>query len=89
MLVVLGPDLVIQIGGAVLDDSISRECQWKCRSKIGDTRSAGGRLRRQRAADGNRSEVTDAVISGPWSAVYDRAENRLHGQKAVMALTMS
>jgi N-acetylornithine carbamoyltransferase len=34
-------------------------------------------------------EVTDAVIDGPRSVVYDQAENRLHGQKAVMALTMS
>jgi len=34
-------------------------------------------------------EVTDSVIDGPQSAVYDQAENRLHGQKAVMALTMS
>jgi ornithine carbamoyltransferase len=34
-------------------------------------------------------EVADSVIDGPQSAVYDQAENRLHGQKAVMALTMS
>jgi N-acetylornithine carbamoyltransferase len=34
-------------------------------------------------------EVTDGVIEGPRSIVYDQAENRLHGQKAVMALTMS
>jgi len=33
-------------------------------------------------------EVTDAVIDGPRSVVYDQAENRLHAQKAVMALTM-
>ncbi|MGZ8629281.1 MAG: ornithine carbamoyltransferase [Actinomycetota bacterium] len=33
-------------------------------------------------------EVADAVIDGPQSVVYDEAENRLHGQKAVMALTM-
>jgi N-acetylornithine carbamoyltransferase len=33
-------------------------------------------------------EVSDEVIDGPRSAVYDQAENRLHGQKAVMALTM-
>ncbi len=35
------------------------------------------------------SEVTDAVASGPRSAVYDIAENRLHVQKAIMALTMA
>jgi N-acetylornithine carbamoyltransferase len=33
-------------------------------------------------------EVTDGVIDGAQSAVYDQAENRLHVQKAVMALTM-
>ena len=33
-------------------------------------------------------EVTDAVIDGPQSAVFDQAENRLHAQKAIMALTM-
>ncbi len=33
-------------------------------------------------------EVTDGVIDGPQSIVYDEAENRLHVQKAVMALTM-
>ncbi|MGQ9466693.1 MAG: ornithine carbamoyltransferase [Anaerolineae bacterium] len=33
-------------------------------------------------------EVTDGVLDGPQSVVYDQAENRLHVQKAVMALTM-
>lgn len=34
-------------------------------------------------------EVTDAVIDGPNSVVYDEAENRMHAQEAVMALVMS
>lgn len=33
-------------------------------------------------------EVTDDVIDGPQSVIFDEAENRLHVQKAVMALTM-
>ena len=33
-------------------------------------------------------EVANEVIDGPQSVVYDEAENRLHVQKAVMALTM-
>lgn len=34
------------------------------------------------------NEVTDTVIDGPQSIVYQEAENRLHTCKAVMALTM-
>lgn len=33
-------------------------------------------------------EVTNEVIDGPQSVVFDEAENRLHVQKAIMALTM-
>ncbi len=35
------------------------------------------------------AEVTDEVVNGTRSAVYDVAENRLHVQKALLALTMS
>ncbi|MCB0316226.1 MAG: ornithine carbamoyltransferase, partial [Calditrichaeota bacterium] len=38
-------------------------------------------------ADRN-NEVTDAVIDGPQSVVYQEAENRLHTCKAIMAMTM-
>lgn len=34
-------------------------------------------------------EVTSAVLDGPHSVVFDQAENRLHAQKGVMALTMA
>ena len=36
----------------------------------------------------NGAEVTDAVMDSRRSVVFDQAENRLHAQKAVMALTM-
>jgi ornithine carbamoyltransferase len=32
--------------------------------------------------------VTDEVIDGPQSVVYDEAENRMHTAKALLALTM-
>jgi ornithine carbamoyltransferase len=34
-------------------------------------------------------EVMDDVIEGPQSVVFDQAENRLHAQKAILALTTS
>ncbi|HEY3315003.1 MAG TPA: ornithine carbamoyltransferase [Bacillota bacterium] len=33
-------------------------------------------------------EVTDEVMDGPHSVIFDQAENRMHAQKAVMSLIM-
>jgi len=34
-------------------------------------------------------EITEDVLEGPQSKIFDQAENRLHVQKAIMALLMS
>jgi ornithine carbamoyltransferase len=34
-------------------------------------------------------EVTPEVIDGPQSVVFDQAENRMHAQKAVLALLLA
>ena len=34
------------------------------------------------------AEITDAVMDGAHSVVFDQAENRMHAQKAVLALLM-
>jgi ornithine carbamoyltransferase len=33
-------------------------------------------------------EITDEVLDGPQSAIFDQAENRLHAQKALLAFLL-
>ena len=35
------------------------------------------------------AEITDEVIDGPHSVVFDQAENRMHAQKAIVAMLMA
>lgn len=34
-------------------------------------------------------EITDEVMDGPWSAVFDQAENRLHTEKALLEFLLA
>ena len=34
-------------------------------------------------------EMTDSVIEGPHSVVFDEGENRMHTEKAILALTVA
>ena len=67
--------------------NLERHKDWICdarRMKLADKH-----VKYMHALPADRGkEVTDEVIDGPHSIVYDEAENRLHTAKAVMALTM-
>jgi len=60
---------------------------WICDEKLMKAASSDAIYMHCLPAD-RGNEVTDAVIDGPQSVVYDEAENRLHTCKALMALTM-
>jgi ornithine carbamoyltransferase len=60
---------------------------WKCDSRMMALANEEAIYMHPLPADRNY-EVTNEVIDGPQSVVYDEAENRLHVQKALMALTM-
>lgn len=66
---------------------INKYASWMTDARHMKTANDGAVFMHPLPADRN-VEVTDEVIDGPQSAVYDQAENRLHGQKAAMALTM-
>ena len=73
------------------------------RSASGGCAALAGYRHRRRAAGARRAgdaivlhclpahygeEITEDVLYGPQSAVWDQAENRLHAQKALMALVI-
>jgi N-acetylornithine carbamoyltransferase len=66
---------------------IERYPGWRCDAAHMDMAKPHALYMHPLPADRGR-EVTDEVIDGPHSVVYDEAENRLHVQKALMALTM-
>jgi len=64
-----------------------RHSDWICESKRME-RTSNALFHHPMPIDRGH-EVTDDIASGPRSIIYDVAENRLHVQKAVMALTMT
>ena len=60
---------------------------WICDARRMALRGPGALYMHCLPADRGK-EVTDEVIDGPQSVVYDEAENRMHTGKALMALTM-
>ena len=60
----------------------SRTADWQINEKL---MSSGNDARLMHAMPVRRNlEVTDEVLDGPRSLVYEQAENRLHSQKALL-----
>ncbi|PAT01578.1 ornithine carbamoyltransferase [Candidatus Izimaplasma bacterium ZiA1] len=71
----------------VVDDLLESYKSWKCTEEL--MALANKNVKYMHALPADRgNEVTDSVIDGPQSIVYQEAENRLHTAKAVMAMTM-
>jgi len=66
---------------------LERYKDWICNKKRMELAATEVKYMHALPADRGR-EVTDEIIDGPASIVYDEAENRLHTAKAIMALTM-
>lgn len=66
---------------------IEKYPKWRCDTKHMALAKRHAIYMHPLPADRGR-EVTDEVIDGPQSVVYDQAENRLHVQKALLARTL-
>ncbi len=73
--------------------SMGQEAEAKARQQVFRPYQVNARLMRRAGAKAlfmhclpahRGQEVTDEVIDGPKSIVYDQAENRLHIQKAIL-----
>ena len=69
------------------EEKFAANKDWICTQKEMDLTAKNGVYMHCLPADRDQ-EVTDDVIDGPQSVVMDEAENRLHAQKAIMALLM-
>jgi ornithine carbamoyltransferase len=62
---------------------------WICTEKLMDDLTSKKSIFMHCLPADRRYEVTDEVMDGPHSVIYDQAENRLHVQKAILASTVS
>jgi ornithine carbamoyltransferase len=77
--------------------SMGQEAEAEARKKIFASYQVNADLMRRTRPDSlflhclpahRGDEVTDEIADGPHSVIFDEAENRLHAQKAIMALLM-
>lgn len=76
-----------QIGSEAEQSLIDRYKTWTCTAELMETADQNSIFMHCLPAD-RGSEVTNEVMDGRHSVIYDEAENRLHVQKAILALTL-
>ncbi len=81
-----GPDFY-EIGKEAEIERASKLTNWICTEER-MKRTNNGLFVHPMPVDRGK-EVTDEVASGPRSIIVDIAENRLHTQKAIMAMTIA
>ncbi|SEP25606.1 ornithine carbamoyltransferase [Propionispora vibrioides] len=98
--VVTDPLLAAKDADVVYTDvwaSMGQEAEQQARMKAFASFQVNSRLMQEAKPDAivlhclpahRGEEITEEVLEGPQSAVFDEAENRLHVQKAIMALLM-
>lgn len=88
-----GADVVYAKSWGALGQFGDPEAEGRLRAPLTDWRVTVPRMKTTRDGRGlflhclpvrRNVEVDDAVLDGPWSAVTDQAENRLHAQRALL-----
>lgn len=76
-----------EIGDKAEQELINKYKNWTCTEELMDSTNNNSIFMHCLPADRGH-EVTNQVMDGPHSVIFDEAENRLHVQKAVLSLVM-
>lgn len=76
-----------EIGDKAEQQLMDKYKNWTCTQELMDLTAKNSIFMHCLPADRGH-EVTNEVMDGPHSAIFDEAENRLHVQKAVLSLVM-
>jgi N-acetylornithine carbamoyltransferase len=92
---VAGAEIVYAKSWGALSDFGNPELESERRRQLHEWRVTAALMRQTKQGEGSfmhclpvrrNVEVDDAVLDGPWSAVVDQAENRLHAQRALLLM---
>ena len=71
--------------GRIMKENLEKHRDWICTAERFAEANKGARIMHALPAD-RGNEITDELLDGEHSVIYDEAENRLHTSKSVLAL---